>query len=106
MLFRSHEQMINIADHIIDMGPVAGDKGGYVQFEGSYEDFGKCDTLTARLLRKETDFKEDLRTPKDFFEIKNAHTHNLKGFDVDVPLGVMVGVAGVYLQYSLILHML
>lgn len=95
LMVEHHEQMINIADHIIDMGPVAGDKGGYVQFEGSYDDFSECDTLTARLLRKKCDFKEELRSPKDFFEIKDAHTHNLKGFDVKVPLGVMVGVAGV-----------
>lgn len=95
LMVEHHREMMEIADHIVDMGPGAGEAGGTVLFEGSYPELLKADTLTGRLLREKTGFKQQLRTPKDWFEIKNAHLHNLQNLDVKLPLGVLTVIAGV-----------
>ena len=95
LMVEHHREMMEIADHIVDMGPGAGAEGGTVLFEGSYPQLLGCDTLTGRLLRKKTAMKAELRSPKDWFSVKGAHLHNLRHVDVDLPLGVLTVIAGV-----------
>ena len=95
ILVEHHKDMIKIADHIIDMGPGAGMKGGEIVFEGSYEELLHSQTLTGTSLSATSSIKEQVRLPKSFFHLENATLHNIKDLSVDLPLGVMCGIAGV-----------
>ena len=87
------------ADYLVDIGPGAGDNGGYVVASGTPEEVMKNkDSLTGRYLTG----KESIEVPKkrrkgnkDFIEIKGAKEHNLKNINVKFPLGKFVCVTGV-----------
>ena len=95
ILVEHHKEMIKIADHVIDMGPGAGMKGGEIVFEGSYDELLHSQTLTGIALNATSTIKEAVRQPKSFFHLENATLHNIKDLTVDLPLGVMCGIAGV-----------
>jgi excinuclease ABC subunit A len=97
------KRMIQRAEHIIDIGPLAGEHGGHIEFNGKLEGLQKnAKSITGTYLsnkisvplKKETDRKrvtdETLR-----LRITKAWTNNLKGVAVNIPLGMMVGIAGV-----------
>ena len=79
--------VIQVADHLVDVGPGAGDGGGEVVFEGAFADLKHTDTLTGRYLDRSLPIKERVRTPADWLPIRNARENNLKGVDVDIPTG-------------------
>ncbi|HET9754914.1 MAG TPA: excinuclease ABC subunit UvrA, partial [Candidatus Limnocylindrales bacterium] len=87
--------VMRIADHLIDMGPGAGDAGGEVVFEGSFTDLRHTDTLTGRYLDRSLPIKEQVRTPTGWLPIRDARENNLKGVDVDIPTAVLTLVTGV-----------
>ncbi|MDE6749149.1 MAG: excinuclease ABC subunit UvrA [Lachnospiraceae bacterium] len=94
------EHFIRVADYIIDIGPKAGIYGGYKVFEGDYDLFLKCtDSKTASYLNDRSGFKikREYRRSIDqkMLTLSGARLHNLKNVTVSIPLGVMVGVAGV-----------
>ena len=95
ILVEHHKDMIKIADHIIDMGPGAGMKGGEIVFEGSYDELLHSQTLTGISLSATSSIKEQVRQPKSFFHLENATLHNIKDLSINLPLGVMCGIAGV-----------
>ncbi len=95
LMVEHHKEMMEIADHIIDMGPGAGAQGGEVLFEGSYPELCSGSTLTGQLLRQTNDLKQELRTPKEWFELEHLNLHNLKDLSVRLPKGLFTVIAGV-----------
>ena len=93
------EETIRLADHIIDIGPGAGEQGGRVVAEGTLEDILKVeDSLTADYLsgKKSIEIPKNRRVSNDkFIEIKGARQHNLKKINVKFPIGTFICVTGV-----------
>jgi excinuclease UvrABC ATPase subunit len=96
VLVVEHEpETIEIADHIVDLGPGAGTAGGTVCFEGTVKGLRASGTLTGRHLDDRGALKKELRMPTGVLEIRSANAHNLRDVDVNIPLGVLVVVTGV-----------
>ena len=87
--------MIAIADHVVDMGPFAGSKGGKVVYEGDFAGLLKADTLTGRHMEKHQPIKAKVRQADGVLRIAHARLNNLKDVSVDIPRGVLTAVSGV-----------
>jgi len=93
------EDTMRAADYLIDIGPEAGDNGGYVMAQGTPEEVSKNEnSLTGKYLSG----KERIEVPKirrkgngEFIKIKGAKEHNLKNINVSFPLGTLTCVTGV-----------
>ena len=92
------EDMMRNADYVVDIGPGAGRKGGYVVFQGTPDSLLKTDTLTASYLNK----AKCIEVPKkrregngEAIRIFGASGNNLKNVDVTFPLGKLIVVTGV-----------
>jgi len=96
VLVVEHEtEVIDIADHVVDLGPSAGSGGGTICYSGDVAGLRASGTLTGRHLDHRTTLRDVPRKAKGTIAIRNARQHNLMGVDVDVPLGVLTVVTGV-----------
>lgn len=93
------EDTIAACDHVIDMGPGAGRKGGNIVFSGRPEEIRHCEeSLTGAYLSGVKEIEVSKRKKPDkkrSLILKGAKEHNLKGIDLEIPLGLMVCVTGV-----------
>ena len=92
------EKIIRNADHIIDIGPMAGEFGGELVCQGSYDDIIKCqESLTGQYLtgKKQIPVPSHRRNWNNAIIVKGASQHNLKNLDVSFPLNVLTVITGV-----------
>ena len=88
-------RMIELADHIVEMGPDAGTAGGEIVFQGSLAELKAAGTPTGRALAEKISVNPSPRKWSDAFEVRNATAHNLKNVSVKIPRGVLTAVTGV-----------
>ncbi|MFL2634087.1 MAG: excinuclease ABC subunit UvrA, partial [Candidatus Marisimplicoccus sp.] len=91
------EEIILSADHIIDIGPMAGTLGGEVVGQGNIDQLLKIDTLTSKYLRKveKIDIPNSRRKSVYYININGAKENNLKSITVKIPLGCLTMITGV-----------
>jgi excinuclease UvrABC ATPase subunit len=88
-------EVIQIADHVVDLGPGAGPAGGQICYAGDVAGLRASGTLTGRHLDHRVTLRPNVRQAKGQLSIKDAVLHNLKNVSVDIPLGVLTVVTGV-----------
>ncbi|MBU2046331.1 MAG: excinuclease ABC subunit UvrA, partial [Bacteroidetes bacterium] len=98
LVVEHEEEMMQAADHLIDIGPEAGTLGGELIFAGNYQEILKDEhSLTGKYLSG----KEQIEIPKkrrrgiEYIEIKGARENNLQNIDVKFPLHILTAVTGV-----------
>lgn len=92
------EDTMMVADYIVDIGPGAGEHGGEVVAVGTADDIMACsDSVTGAYLSRRVSIPvpQVRKEPTGWITVKKAAENNLKGIDVDFPLGVMTCVTGV-----------
>lgn len=95
LLVEHHKEMIQIADHIVDMGPGSGMDGGQILYEGTYGGLLESQTLTGQMIAEKSPLKKSVRTPSGWYTLEHAGEHNLKDLTVRFPLGILTVIAGV-----------
>lgn len=95
LVVEHHPGVIAIADHIIDMGPGAGEHGGNVVYQGDLAGLRASGTITGKSLEHRAELKAVFREPTGQLPIRNITQHNLTDVSVDIPTGVLTAVTGV-----------
>ncbi|BDZ30043.1 excinuclease ABC subunit UvrA [Lactiplantibacillus sp. WILCCON 0030] len=86
--------MIDFADYVVEMGPLAGQDGGTVTFTGTYPELLASTSLTGKWLRQPHHWGAE-RQPTGQLSLQHVTQNNLKDVSVSIPLGVMTVISGV-----------
>ncbi|MFH2094976.1 MAG: excinuclease ABC subunit UvrA, partial [Bacteroidota bacterium] len=96
VIIEHDQEIIRMADHIIEFGPGAGRNGGHIVFKGTYGELMKQPgSLTAEWMAKPLPAVKQATTADDHIYIKNARANNLKNISLSFPLKMMSVVTGV-----------
>jgi excinuclease UvrABC ATPase subunit len=87
--------VIKVADHIVDLGPQAGGRGGEIVYQGSYAGLLKADTLTGKFMKEAMPIKKEFRQAEEHLRLSEVSVNNLKNVSVNIPVGVLTLVTGV-----------
>ncbi len=91
-----HDQdVVKIADHIVEVGAKAGREGGKIVFEGNYQELLEANTITGKSFSTKKAIKTNTRTAKGYMPLHNVSVHNLKNLSIEIPKGVLTVVTGV-----------
>jgi excinuclease ABC A subunit len=87
--------VIRVADHIVDMGPYAGNNGGEIVFQGKLADLQSNSTLTGKFLNHKFEVKQIYRKANGVYKLSNVSKNNLQNVSVEIPKNVLTVVTGV-----------
>jgi excinuclease UvrABC ATPase subunit len=88
-------EVVEVADHVVDLGPGAGTEGGAIVFQGDFAELLTADTMTGRAFTARLGPREEPRAARGALEVKGADRNNLKSLDVEFPAGVLTVLTGV-----------
>ncbi|MGE5382066.1 MAG: excinuclease ABC subunit UvrA [Omnitrophica WOR_2 bacterium] len=92
------EDIMRESDYLVDIGPLAGEHGGEIVFQGTFDELISAEnSLTAKYLtnRMSIEVPKLRRKWNDYIELSGVRENNLKGFSVKFPLNILVAVTGV-----------
>jgi excinuclease ABC subunit A len=104
LLIEHNRDIISHCDHVLELGPLPGEKGGRLIFNGHKNEFFKVkpggahqqkNTRTQEFFNRPISLKKTGKKLNNWLEFKNANTHNLKNIDVKIPLNAFTIIAGV-----------
>jgi excinuclease UvrABC ATPase subunit len=87
--------VIKVADHVVDVGPHAGSRGGEIVYQGSAAGLLRAGTLTGQHMQRVVPIKDKFRTGRGKLSVTKAKVNNLQNISVDIPKGVLTVVTGV-----------
>ncbi len=87
--------VIKVADHVVDVGPLAGSGGGNIVYQGDFPGLLKAATLTGKHMKQSMPLKEHFRRSKSYLTISKANLNNLQNVSVKIPAGILTVVTGV-----------
>lgn len=95
LVVEHNRDIIKLADEIIELGPLAGARGGRIVFQGTERELEQADTLTAKAARQKVLLNTAPKKGLGCLRVEHATLHNLKDISVDIPVGVITAVCGV-----------
>jgi len=104
LLIEHNRDIVNHCDHVMELGPLPGEKGGRLIFNGDKDEFFKENpgaanqqnyTPTQEYFNRPISFKQTEKKLNNWLEFKNANTHNLKNINVKIPINAFTIIAGV-----------
>ena len=95
LVVEHNRQILELADHVIELGPNAGEQGGRIVYQGSVQALWDGSTLTAASLREQYAINTRPRPWTEGYRIEHAALNNLKDVTVTIPKGVLTAVTGV-----------
>ena len=87
--------VIKVADHVVDVGPLAGSGGGNIVYQGDFPGLLKAGTLTGKHMKQSMPLKDHFRQAKSHLTISKANLNNLQNVSVKIPAGILTVVTGV-----------
>ncbi|UUX32763.1 excinuclease ABC subunit UvrA [Fundicoccus culcitae] len=88
-------QMIQDADWIIELGPAAGEQGGEIIFEGTFDALLNQDTPTSRAFKQKVTLNGGAKEAETLLTVESQPVHNLKAFKVHIPANALTALVGV-----------
>lgn len=87
--------LIKLADHVVDLGPLSGVNGGEIIYEGNFQNLKKSKGKTGQYFSLPRQINQNPREVKETIKITNANLHNLKNVSVEIPTNILTVITGV-----------